>query len=451
MTANMTFDTKGEGQELIFLRDRAQEWLVRTNGLVGYARESNAHGRITDKPAPAPIPTAAYADLIFAFGLARQGCASDARNLLERARRELEAAGEVHPLLCAGYGYRIEQAIESLPHAGRLHNDIRERIGRLGRRAGCPEFMVRYAFERACVASRILDPDARLNPYRFVSPDGSVEDTHLEDAADDDDLRKRLQSLRKRAGVTTDPRGPTVPVIRAALGQALWAGRDFAVEVLAELLPAYDRDRRTMPVPARVELLSSALLAAIRYARRDFFLPLAARARELAPGSVDSDFVWYGNMLEQCVHGYHAFALRNELEDLLDDVTDRLRGGIGRTGSGPEEQCAIMRCLLAIAVGRYLLDQTPPARAIVVQAGTHLFALDLRKKAKVELACAYAAAAARSPNRRLVWLRMQELFARLEGIEDAFTTKAYFSESHMQILEAVVLAVTEPATVKPNA
>lgn len=403
---------------------------------------------------------AAYADLIFAFGLARLQFPEDVHDLLGGDCRVLAPAGDVHSVLFEAYVYRIMQALRGEPLAGRLPVEMRKRMGGL-EWGTLNSANMRYAVDRARASSRILEPDVRINPYRFVAcrfdanadgrPDAGTIRATLSDAADAEDLKARLAQLRSVAVTASGAWREQDDLVRTALGEALWAGQAFAAEILSECLPVYDAARPSMEAHQRIDFLTAALSAALRYRRRDFFLPLAARACELARELDPVDFALFGDALERCARGYHVFHLGNELEGLLHEVTDRIRDGISRPTSGPENRCSLVRCLLAVAVGRYLLGHDAAARAIVEEARAFLFGLDLKGQAKVHLACTYAAAAARSPAKDEARSRLGELFDRLEGIEDTFTTMAYFSQSRIQFLEAVVLAVTESPAAGPDA
>jgi len=84
----------------------------------------------------ATTETHAYIDLIFAFGLARLGETTEARNLLRSAGEVLANADEVHSWLYAALEYRVQQALDGKAANERLpdklprstHGDWRTRL-----------------------------------------------------------------------------------------------------------------------------------------------------------------------------------------------------------------------------------------------------------------------------------------------------------------------------------
>jgi hypothetical protein len=444
------------------LRDRAHEWLVRTNGLTGFVEEPAKEWGEDVVRIPRPIPMAAYADLIFAFGLARLGQPEDVQDLLERPNRELAGAGDVHSLLYSAYAHRILQALQGEPLAGRLPTELRGRIADLG--SSMPAS--RYAVDRACAASRILEPDVRINPYRFINHRGDKHQTEIAtlcDSADVGELRSHLQELNTgKANAKGGPRWQD-ELLLASLGQARWAGVEFAEDYLAHVLPACDRASPSMEIQFVVSLLAEGVAVAYRYGRRDFFLPLAARIQQMVRDVPERFLALWNEAFDLCVRGWHKFGLRHEIEDLLADINRRFPEPGTRIVEISEREYARMRCLPAVAVGRYVLGQTRKADEVIEELQSYLFTPDLgqlaqdsreevagRRSTRRYVVNAYPAAVACSPDRSAVRTRIEELFGRLEGVEDTYSTMAYFSQCRIQFLEAVVLAATEPPPACPE-
>ncbi len=449
----MTPEHASDGRWLRQLRDRAQDWLVRTGGIDGFVEKDPGKGRGKENRIPRAIPMGAYADLIFSFGLARLGCAADAREWMERGGRELAGAGLVHSTLGEAYAYRIDRALAGLPPGGRLPVGMWERIETWERTRESDRVWLavnpRYIFDRARRASRILEPDVRVDPYRFYHTRSDVPGSYwiratLSDIPGPEELRDRVRELLAVAGDHSTGQRRRAEILRSALEQALWAGREFAVEMLGQALPAYDAARPSMDLIDRVFFLSAGLPPAVRYGRRDFFLPLMARLLELLREAPALTFGSLTAVFDACVRGLHGFGLRNELEDLLGDITAWFEREGGRTVPDPKARCAAMGHLLTVAVGRYHLGQLAVAEAIIEEVRAYLFVSTLEGFEKTRLASAYAVAVACSPDRNVRRARTEELFARLEGVEDTFTTMAYFSQARIEFLESVVLAATAP-------
>jgi hypothetical protein len=110
---------------------------------------------------------------------------------------------------------------------------------------------------------------------------------------------------------------------------------------------------------------------------------------------------------------------------------------------------AALRALLHIAAGWYYFGRNEPAE-MVIQAARKALLQEVAPPAspfssgdaieRSKLACAYAAALSQAPP-ETARRRFEELFGKLQGIRDAFTTNKYFGRLQLEVIEAVVLAV----------
>src|SRR5262249_37321894 len=124
------------------------------------------------RPEVAPL-TKAYADLIFAFGLARMGEDSESRKLQQAAEKVLDVKDPVHAFLWQAYSYRIDQGIQRKPHGGPLPTELLERLERL-------ETRPRYAIDRLRQHSRVLDPHEHVDVFRRMAIKGIKDDLERE-------------------------------------------------------------------------------------------------------------------------------------------------------------------------------------------------------------------------------------------------------------------------------
>ena len=131
---------------MLRLCEAAHQWINRC-----YAQDP-AHKEVVKD-------TGAYADLTFAFGLARLGEASECRALQAKAKDVLQHGDEVHSFLLQAYNYRLEQLLESKPHAGPLPDEYLEQLGLMER-------LALYKVDRLRKHSRILEPQEKIDPYR---------------------------------------------------------------------------------------------------------------------------------------------------------------------------------------------------------------------------------------------------------------------------------------------
>jgi hypothetical protein len=132
--------------------------------------------------------TSAYFDLMFAFGYARLGNESGARELLAGASERLNSSvpdrssvieqgkkkwvevvprnDPAHQLLAKGFTYRIEQALAGMPHQGTLPADILSTLDEWEHSRRIEQNHHHYIVERVRSESRILEL-TRVDPYRL--------------------------------------------------------------------------------------------------------------------------------------------------------------------------------------------------------------------------------------------------------------------------------------------
>src|SRR5262249_41448485 len=145
----------------------------------------------------------------------------------------------------------------------------------------------------------------------------------------------------------------------------------------------------------------------------------------------------------QAFRGLRKLGMRDEIAGLLQQLEDvilegqslkALRGQVAAKGS------AAMRALLHIAAGWYYFDRDKQAEAVLNEAKFWLYQQELLAPERPRLACAYVAALAQAPGEG-AQKRIDELFHRLEGIRDTYTTNTHYSQSQLNVVEAVVQAV----------
>lgn len=116
-----------------------------------------AHGWV-GAPVHQSAQTAAYVDLIFAFGMARLRAVDYGRELHARAEQNLSQQDEAHRYLLQAYTYRIRQAFDGAP-GGPLPASLLESLEPMER-------LLQYVVDRLRKHSSILEPELRTNPYR---------------------------------------------------------------------------------------------------------------------------------------------------------------------------------------------------------------------------------------------------------------------------------------------
>jgi hypothetical protein len=438
-------------QWLAELCDRAREW-VRDKGRIVAGEEPK---------------TAAYADLFFAFGLAKLGETDACHRLRERAKAELGEAGVAHQFLLEAYEYRIRRALDGQPHAGplpaeqmeylalliedRKHSDDKKGVG--------PE----YVIDRLRWLSRILEPDQRIDPYRDAQKylaDLERAVRELPDVLDRDQVAQRVRGLLLKV-----PRGPggsedRAKILRAALDQGPRVGEAFSVEMLGLTPAAFD----ALPPPAgavefadQAELLEKGLFVAAHFDQKEFVQQLVTCFGRLLQTQRDAPTVQaLDSLAAQSFRGLRKLGMQQEIDRLLRLMAEvLLKDRDLRSVENPAWRArhpAALRALLHVAAGWYYIGHYNEAETVLRAARAALLApLPAGKDGRpaltsnevigrTDLARAYAVALSQAPV-EVAQKRFEELFDKLEGILDTFTTNSYYSRCQLQIIEAVVLAV----------
>ncbi len=439
-------------QWLVTLCDKAQQW-VRSSA----------------------SKTGAYVDLTFAFGLAKLGEVDACNRLRERAKAALAEGDEAHSFLLQAYDYRIRRALEGHPHAGPLPTEqmeylthlIEERKKEKERHDIPPDYII----DRLRWLSRILEPDQKVEPYRHATPfmsDLEKALRELPDTLDRDRVAERVRGLLQKGPKGRD--GPEVRarVLRTALDQGPRVGEEFAAEMLALTPAAFDA---LPPPPGAVEfgeqadLLEKGLFVAAHFDRKEYVQQLVTRFGRLLQAQRDAPTVQsLDSLAAQSFRGLRKLGMQQEIDKLLHLMAEVLLRG--RDLSAVEDaawranQPTALRALLHVAAGWYYFGRDAEAETVLKAARASLLAPPKAKDnrpslsgreviERTDLACAYAAALSQAPV-EVAQKRLEELFEKVEGIHDTFTTQKYYSRCQLQVVEAVVLAVvSDDFTVGP--
>jgi hypothetical protein len=435
-------------QWLVGLADKAKGW-AEHNG-----RSHAAH--------------VGYIDLLFSFALAKLGETEAGNRFLQRATSALDGQGQAHEFLLNAYAHRIREAQQGKPHKGPLPNEYMESIFDIykqreesGEKTGVGDW---YYIDRLREQSRVLEPDQKIKPYRHMERfheelEGALQ--RLPDVLDRAQVAGLVRHLL--AKLPRDERGPQdrARVLTAALNQAPRVGEDFAAEMLQQAPAAFD----ALPPPQQADeferqagLLEKGLFVAAHFDRTEDVQQLVARFVRLLETLRDAPAVReLDGVAGQCFRGLRKLGMHDQIRRLLKLLADVALGGSDLSAvERPEwraRQPAALRALLHVAGGWYYFGDEARAEAVVKAARAVLLAplpkgkdgrpvslagQELRDR--VNLTRAYAAALSQAPV-ELAQKRFEELFDKLEGIRDTWTTSSHYQLSQLLVVEAVVLAV----------
>jgi hypothetical protein len=447
-------------QWLVFLADRAHRWVEQK-------------GQLTSEGKP---KTDAYIDLLFAFGLARLGEVEACNRLCERAKAALVDTGPAHEFLLEAYCYRIRQALEGKPHRGPLPAEqmeylplIAEERKQIGEKEGTGAV---YVIDRLRALSRVLEPDQEVEPYRHNVPfRDELERTlgELPDLLDCHEVATRVQSLLRKVRPGKEAPELRSHILRAALDQAPRVGEDFSLEMLELTGPTFD----ALPPPSQADefdnqakLLEKAIAVAAHFDRAEHLQQLVARLQRLLQAQRESPAaVGFDRVAEKCFRGLRRLGMHKEIDQLLQVMKSVLLRDrelkVVEDSEWRAKNAAALRALLHVASAWYYFGRDQEAETVIKAARAELLAplpkpRDNRPaidgqllRTRTALARAYASALSQAPV-EVAQRRLEELFDKLEGILDAYTTNVHYSQAQIQVVEAVVLAVvSDDFTVGP--
>jgi hypothetical protein len=136
--------------------------------------------------------------------------------------------------------------------------------------------------------------------------------------------------------------------------------------------------------------------------------------------------------------------MRDEIDYLLTQMDRTIREGQDIQGLDPArlaDRWEAMVALLHVAGGYYYFGRGGQAEPVLRVAREILFKTGLANiRAKTEIARTYAITAGQGPV-DVAKQRLEEIFTRLEGVKNGWTTERYYNRSQLEVIEAVVMAV----------
>jgi hypothetical protein len=418
--------------------------------------------------------TGAYVDLMFAFGHARLGDESGARELLARGAERLNSMAPTiirvqrgnrveethitpgtdptHQFLLRAYAFRIEQALsgarcsgtlpaELLAHVEMMMHDSRQSENRMI--SGLPS----YRIQRLREQSRILEPEERINPFQ-----------HWERGSDE--LSSTLMELPRIA--SHEERGRQIngliELCRQRNKQADWSKLLYTALYLGpsldrrsrlallELVEGFCQPSAQMPAdtdgPAGAfsrRWLEVAFRFAVRCGELEWIERFVARyGLRLRPETNSEEVGFAFQLLEPCVQVLCSLRWTHHLAMLFDRVIE----------SGHQWEslptAVQIELRIALAAGWFLLAR--PDCATELLRPTKEWLAD-PKSSRGDSSFEYAKVAGsyllahRFAPFDLLASAISQLFTQAPHIPDTFTTRTHYSRLHLQVSDAVVLAL----------
>jgi hypothetical protein len=368
---------------------------------------------------------------------------------------------------CRFATYRVRQAQDRLPPGGPLPAELIQRLKRLDddRKllANKTGISARYIIDRLRSESYILEPEQRIDPHHHAAPfmnDVARASQELPTVYDPHEAERLIRRLAQET-----PRLRT-SVLQLALDEAPRIGEDFAKEMVAATPSAFD----ALPPPAgppdfaeQCRLLERAMFVAARLGLADYMPPLVARFRRLLQPQQDRPVVRslpffagrsFTSLVRESFRALRKLGLLEEIVGLSDEVAQALLQGRAVTALDAEwgeRYTGALASLLMVAGEWHSLGRDALADGIIETARAVLLArptwcdgnripLSRAVMDRTTLARAYALVLGQVPPGR-AQQQLEELLAKLDGINDGFTTAGHYNVLQLQVVEAIVLAV----------
>jgi cellulose synthase operon protein C len=418
-----------------------------------------------------------YANLIFAFGLARLGETSAASNLMESSStklvehdRELAKRAkdpknksatdpDAHTYLVELFHFRIEQALQAKPFSGSFPQPLIHKLEAL--RARGKSRMSVYVIDRMMVESMILLPQDKFDPYRAFKE-------HK------DPLYDRLKELSQLSAASFKPaafeelyhqylnRAEQIPgdnqsiLLTEFASSARKVSEAFSLKLIDRILVVLSqglRSREGLPLERSYLLIEQAMYLAAHYDRRDHLRKLIEMFESFiksAQGSQLTNLINY--LARQCLRNLRRFGAKEEIELLWSLMeTQLLKVHPLENIRNLPSKLALehSQALIHVATGWLVTNQwqrgmpyLEEARQLLISLRNVLLRPENRGFIKdyVDLTRAYVHAVGNLPVDDAL-NRLEELFEKMAPVPNSFTTAGHYSRFHLNIVEDVVLAV----------
>lgn len=374
--------------------------------------------------------TAAYLDLILAFGLARQGETATAKEWLASAGEVLLRTHDpLHEWTFEAYRERIEDALKRENPKPILSGPLLERLEQFQKRD-------RFKLDRLRQASRILEPghsqDSFLKYHAGFPDELAQELENLKSIADPVALAEQFFRIKTSGPGTGDP----FRILLTGLELAPRMTARFSEPILNEAARLLENDR---PLPDRLRLLGKALEVAAHFDLSHWikrFLEDFRELWELVKQAEPEALLALESFLRSGIQSFRRYGLRDEVTALLDQLEQSIRQ---QASVSPVGRARCLSLFAAIAGGRFCFDMPARAWPILDEVREALWSGTLSELQQTQLAKAYIQSLGLAPGAEAQG-RLWEFFDRVQGIHDAFSTSSHFLLSQLAVAETLVLS-----------
>ena len=379
--------------------------------------------------------TQAYADLMFAFVLAKAGDRNESDCLRRKAENSLDSADAIQNCLFHAFIFRIDRQREGLSDAGVLPLSVLS----LASAGDWSDTMRRYAIDRMRHQSRILEPKYRVDAYLRFRREIAGFVKAWENSQDPSSLEEAIQSALISGGEKPHER-----LVAEAMRFAPLVGRDFSSHLLDRAIPRVERGDREGVYSLFMPSLT--LAGELRDPQQIWPLVRVAVQWITAWNPSEKYRQRFTETVMACTQALAALGPSLESEECADQIYAAIWGK-----RAWRELSTV--CLRHWAEAVNLLLQLSRLRRsqdlledLLEESRRVLFGSSEASTREVaDLAHSYIDAVAGNSDARIVE-RMQELFESIRPMMDTLTTHRHFAAPHLDVLERALLAVLSSRT-----
>jgi hypothetical protein len=402
-----------------------------------------------------------YVDLMFAFGFAKLGEVTAARDLIESARGKLlEPIGPkgkpdpAHEFLWKAFTWRIENAIQGKPHTGPLPAEMLARLETIDDGRGT-SLGWRYPVDRLREVSWILEPQERLRADARWQKHNDELKKSLAELANVTDPQRLVDSTKKLVKANHSPENRLV-LLAGLVPLAARAGEEFTVGLLRQVPDVLNAVARlngpkehlaSLAEPQR-KLLERSLFFAAHFDRPELVQTLFNRFLDFIRGQSDHDrFTTVFELARECLRSLRKMGLKDEIDLFLRQATElvlqgrmpsQLRVHVG--SYWPD----VLGSLLALAEGWLYFGGVDQAKPLVETAREAIFNNSQMSRDKKilpgplsKVVRSYVSALGQGPVDEALD-RIEELFRDMEKLKDTSSTSSLYSRLHLTVVEEVI-------------
>lgn len=423
-----------------------------------------------------------FIDLMFAFALAKLHEETQAKKLVEEARKLMQTSiptggnaqadqavidAIVRNFLFIAFKARVDQVLAGKPHTGQMPQEVLDELENIAKKSASgpvnnPYNLAKYSIDRMRKESWIMEPQEKPDPYANWTKHSDQlkkEIAELHTIRDPGKLTDKIRKLYKE-GVTGKPLKEVqfyvlhegLPLAAARVNEAITVELlSYVPGALSAGTGAPATESADMP-EKQGELLQRALYQAGHFNREEIVKKLVDDFVALVHAkSEETRFKLINVAAGQCISSLKKLGLQNDIDRFLVKLhSEVLRGASTpelkkKYASKPELWAQILQTQLNLARGWLNFGLEDRAKPIIEEAQKELLtpgALNLQSQHYTQLARTYVMTLGHAkPDYGLS--RMLQLFNKMEAkrITNTFTTAQFYSRLHLNLVEDVIKAL----------